>query len=272
MKYLVVEPDEALDPGLRADLLDTWIAATDAGGAVGFTAPAPVRADRRDTREALGRVAPGLDLLGVLHTGERYAGMGLLVERGSALQPHWRTVLRVMVHPQYQGNGAGRLLMEGLRGSAVDLGPRAASARRSATGSVWRRSTIRSATGSSAATRARSASPRTTTATRSCWCRTCCSPRDPRRASGVCAGRRSGGGSRWPGGSPAGSGQGSRVAAKAVMRVPRVTRIAGGPPVGGSSAWLTVRRSLAGWAPTVNLTGAVAPVARSARRSPWRCR
>ncbi|TCO45802.1 acetyltransferase (GNAT) family protein [Kribbella antiqua] len=118
MKYLVVEPDETLAPGLRADLLDTWVAATDAGGAVGFTAPAPVEkvADALDA--ALGRVAAGLDLLGVLHNGERYVGMGLLVSRGA----HWRTVLRLMVHPAYQGNGAGRLLMEGLRGSAVDLG------------------------------------------------------------------------------------------------------------------------------------------------------
>jgi GNAT superfamily N-acetyltransferase len=122
VKYLVVEADEALDPGLRADLLDTWIAATDAGGAVGFTAPAPVERVAETLDEALGRVAAGVDLLGVLHTGERYAGMGLLIDRGSALQAHWRTVLRVMMHPQHQGNGAGRLLMEGLRGSAVDLG------------------------------------------------------------------------------------------------------------------------------------------------------
>ncbi|MFG1628650.1 GNAT family N-acetyltransferase [Kribbella sp. NPDC049227] len=122
MKYVEVEPDEALDPALRADLLDTWITATDAGGAVGFTAPAPVEQVAETLDEALGRVAAGLDVLGVLHNGERYVGMGLLVTRGSALQPHWRTVLRVMVHPQHQGNGAGRLLMEGLRGSAVDLG------------------------------------------------------------------------------------------------------------------------------------------------------
>jgi GNAT superfamily N-acetyltransferase len=122
VKYLVVEPEEALDPSVRADLLDTWIAATDAGGAVGFTAPAPVERIAETLDEALGRVAAGVDLLGVLHTGERYAGMGLLVDRGSALQVHWRTVLRVMVHPDHQGNGAGRLLMEGLRGSAVDLG------------------------------------------------------------------------------------------------------------------------------------------------------
>jgi GNAT superfamily N-acetyltransferase len=122
VKYLEMEPDEVLDPGLRADLLDTWVAATNAGGAVGYTAPAPVEKIAENLDGALGRVAAGLDLLGVLSTGERYAGMGMLVNRGSALQAHWRTVLRVMVHPEYQGNGAGRMLMEGLRGSAVDLG------------------------------------------------------------------------------------------------------------------------------------------------------
>ncbi|MEV0798600.1 GNAT family N-acetyltransferase [Kribbella sp. NPDC050281] len=122
MKYVEVEPDEALDPALRADLLDTWITATDAGGAVGFAAPAPVEQVAETLDEALGRVAAGLDVLGVLHNGERYVGMGLLVTRGGALQRHWRTMLRVIVHPQHQGHGAGRLLMEGLRGSAVDLG------------------------------------------------------------------------------------------------------------------------------------------------------
>lgn len=122
MKYLVADPDDALDPGLRADLLDTWVAATNAGGAVGYTAPAPVDEVAENLDGALGRIAAGVDLLGVLHTGERYVGMGMLVSRGSELQAHWRTVLRVMVHPEFQGSGAGRLLMEGLRGSAVDLG------------------------------------------------------------------------------------------------------------------------------------------------------
>jgi GNAT superfamily N-acetyltransferase len=122
VKYLVTEPEEALGPGLRADLLDTWVAATNAGGAVGYTAPAPVEQIAENLDGALGRVAAGLDLLGVLHNGDRYVGMGMLVSRGSGLQAHWRTVLRVMVHPECQGTGAGRILMEGLRGSAVDLG------------------------------------------------------------------------------------------------------------------------------------------------------
>lgn len=122
VEYLVVEPDAVSDPGLRADLLDTWIAATDAGGSVGFTAPAPVHLVAETLDLALERVAAGKDLLGVLHNGERYAGMGLLVGRDSALNLHWRTVLRVMVHPKYQGGGAGRVLMDGLRQSAVELG------------------------------------------------------------------------------------------------------------------------------------------------------
>ncbi|QNE17892.1 GNAT family N-acetyltransferase [Kribbella qitaiheensis] len=122
MEYLVVDSERVSNPGLRADLLDTWIAATDAGGSVGFVAPAPVHevADTLDL--ALDRVAGGQDLLGVLHNGERFIGMGLLVGDDGALSKHWRTVLRVMVHPKYQGGGAGRTLMEGLRESAVDLG------------------------------------------------------------------------------------------------------------------------------------------------------
>ncbi|MFI5731575.1 GNAT family N-acetyltransferase [Kribbella sp. NPDC051587] len=122
MKYVVVEPDETLDPGLRADLLDTWVAATDAGGAVGFTPPAPVELVAQTLDTALGRVAAGTDLLGVLHDGARYVGMGLLVDNSGALHHHWRTVMRVIVHPSHQGTGAGRILMEGLRGSATDLG------------------------------------------------------------------------------------------------------------------------------------------------------
>ncbi|MEU4396826.1 GNAT family N-acetyltransferase [Kribbella sp. NPDC023855] len=122
MEYVVIEPDAVSDPGLRADLLDTWVAATDAGGSVGFTAPAPVQLVAETLDIALERVAAGKDLLGVLHNGERYVGMGLLVDRDSALNVHWRTVLRVMVHPKYQGGGAGRLLMNGLRQSAVELG------------------------------------------------------------------------------------------------------------------------------------------------------
>jgi GNAT superfamily N-acetyltransferase len=122
VEYLVVDSDRVTDAGLRADLLDTWIAATDAGGSVGFVPPAPVHQVANTLDLAFERVAGGKDLLGVLHNGERFIGMGLLVSDDGQLSKHWRTVLRVMVHPKYQGGGAGRTLMEGLRKSAVDLG------------------------------------------------------------------------------------------------------------------------------------------------------
>jgi GNAT superfamily N-acetyltransferase len=122
VEYLVIDPERVRDPGLRAELLDTWIAATDAGGSVGFVPPAPVDEIAETLDLALDRVAGGKDLLGVLHNGERFMGMGMLVNADCGLNKHWRTVLRVMVHPKYQGGGAGRTLMQGLRQSAVDLG------------------------------------------------------------------------------------------------------------------------------------------------------
>jgi GNAT superfamily N-acetyltransferase len=48
--------------------------------------------------------------------------MGLLADTGSAIQRHWRTLQRVMVRPELQGTGAGRLLVEGLHEIARDLG------------------------------------------------------------------------------------------------------------------------------------------------------
>jgi len=117
-----VDPAAALDPALRSDLLDTWVAVTDAGGSVGFTAPAPVPEIAAMLDASLARVAAGEDALGVLRDGQRGVGMGLLVAGPGALTRHWRTVLRVMVHPDHQGSGAGLLLMHGLHHAAQRLG------------------------------------------------------------------------------------------------------------------------------------------------------
>jgi GNAT superfamily N-acetyltransferase len=120
--FVALSAAEAADPPLYDDLLDLWVAVIDAGGAVGFTAPADREAVARTLRGQLKRVREGRDELVVLrHTG-RAVGMAFLVESGSPLRRHWRTVLRVMVHPELQGAGAGRLLLEGLHGVARDLG------------------------------------------------------------------------------------------------------------------------------------------------------
>lgn len=117
-----VSPDDAGSPELRSALLDTWVAVTDAGGAVGFVAPADRDAIASALDSALARVVDGRDDLGVLRQDGAAVGMGLVVAHTSALRRHWRTVLRVMVHPDLQGRGAGALLLEGLHGIARQLG------------------------------------------------------------------------------------------------------------------------------------------------------
>jgi len=49
--------------------------------------------------------------------------LGLLVDGGSALRRHWRTILRLMIRPELQGCGAGRLLLVGRHPAAIRLAP-----------------------------------------------------------------------------------------------------------------------------------------------------
>jgi predicted N-acetyltransferase YhbS len=122
--FEAVSPELAADPELRAQLLDTWVRVTDAGGAVGFTAPADPDQIAPTLDSALRRVARSQDTLGVLRRGAGgpAVGMGILVISQSELRRHWRTVLRVMVAPELQGTGAGRTLLEGLHDLARELG------------------------------------------------------------------------------------------------------------------------------------------------------
>ncbi len=113
---------EAGSPRLRSQLLDMWVAVTDAGGAVGFVPPADPAEIAPALDSALVRVVDGRDELGVLRRDGAAMGMGFVVAHTSALRRHWRTVLRVMVHPDLQGQGAGAQLLEGLHGIARSLG------------------------------------------------------------------------------------------------------------------------------------------------------
>lgn len=120
--YAVVDASDAGRPELREQLLEMWVDVTNSGGAVGFTAPADVSAVATTLDAALDRVAAGTDLLGILRRNGTAVGMGFLVDGNSALRRHWRTVLRLMVRPELQGQGAGRLLLEGLHRTAAGLG------------------------------------------------------------------------------------------------------------------------------------------------------
>jgi GNAT superfamily N-acetyltransferase len=120
--YAIVDAADARQPELREQLLDMWVDVTNAGGAVGFTPPADVSAVAGTLDVALDRVAAGTDLLGILRRNGGAVGMGFLVDGSSALRRHWRTVLRLMVRPELQGQGAGRLLLEGLHRTAAGIG------------------------------------------------------------------------------------------------------------------------------------------------------
>lgn len=122
-RFGVVPASGAADRALREQLLGVWVDVTDAGGSVGFAAPAPVDQIAARLEAELATVASGRDALGVLRDdGGRAVGMGLLVSRGVDLFAHWRSVLRLMVHPSLQGTGAGRVLVEGLHDHARALG------------------------------------------------------------------------------------------------------------------------------------------------------
>lgn len=100
-------------PGMRDLLLDLWAAVTDAGGSVGFAPPADREAIGATLDRELADVASGRDDLLVLHERSRAIGMVFLRGRGNPLFDHWRTVMRLMVHPDQQRRGhAGSLLRE----------------------------------------------------------------------------------------------------------------------------------------------------------------
>lgn len=126
--FTSVPAAEAGDPALRDQLLDTWVRVVDAGGAVGFVPPADLGRIAETLDSHLERIVAGRDALGVLRGGgdsalaPPAAGMGILSASSSPLRAHWRTLLRLMVDPDLQGIGAGRVLIEGLHEMGRELG------------------------------------------------------------------------------------------------------------------------------------------------------
>ena len=118
---------EAVDlvgPSLRAAMLDCWVDVTDAGGAVGFVAPA----DRDEVASALDRaieeVAAGRRWLGVLHDEDGLAAFGFLAPQAGSAVRHRAHLLALQVHPSRQGRGHGRQLVAGLHELARERGLR----------------------------------------------------------------------------------------------------------------------------------------------------
>jgi len=108
---LRLERDPELTDRLRREIVALWIGVTNAGGAVGFVGPVgPVQVDPVAERTFAG-ITEGHDRLLVGYVGDRLAGLLVLVGQRFELSEHWRTVKRVMVHPDLQGHGYGAALL-----------------------------------------------------------------------------------------------------------------------------------------------------------------
>ncbi|RBY96929.1 GNAT family N-acetyltransferase [Blastococcus sp. TF02-8] len=118
MPAAVVRPVTAVDEGLREELLACWTDVSNAGGAVGFVPPVT----RDDVAPVLDRLLDGVhsgrDVICLLTVDDAVAGFAALVGSAGPLRRHWGTVLRVQVHPSRQGQGLGRVLMDGVHGVA----------------------------------------------------------------------------------------------------------------------------------------------------------
>lgn len=110
----VVEAASLADGPLRAQLVDLWVAVTDAGGSVGFAPPADRDAIEGALDAELAPVGRGRDSLAIVRGDESVVAMGFLRGRDGPLFTHWRTVMRLMVHPDQQGTGVGGRLLDAL--------------------------------------------------------------------------------------------------------------------------------------------------------------
>ncbi|MGY1813776.1 GNAT family N-acetyltransferase [Blastococcus sp. SYSU D00820] len=122
MRHREVTASATVDAELRAALLTCWTDVTNAGGAVGFVAPVTAAEVAPVLDALIERVHSGQQVLCLLRVDGALAGFAALAMSASPLRRHWATVLRVQVHPARQGEGLGRVLMEGVHAIARDRG------------------------------------------------------------------------------------------------------------------------------------------------------
>jgi GNAT superfamily N-acetyltransferase len=116
--------DAELTEKLRAQIVACWTDVSNAGGAVGFVPPVTMDDVLPVAEKLFAGVAGGLDRLVVgweidpagagagSSSGEpRVAALATISDDQFRLTEHWRTVRRVMVHPDFQGRGYGARLM-----------------------------------------------------------------------------------------------------------------------------------------------------------------
>lgn len=109
--------DPELTETLRAQIVACWTDVSAAGGAVGFVPPVTMDDVLPVARNLFAAVTSGRDRLIVgwekesADTEPRVGALATISDGQFRLTEHWRTVKRVMVHPDFQGRGYGARLM-----------------------------------------------------------------------------------------------------------------------------------------------------------------
>ena len=113
-----------LDDALVERLVAIWVAATNAGGSVGFVAPVTAEVVRPLARASFAGVGEGGDDLAVAvdaRSGEA-VGFGFLAPNAEQVTAHWMTVRRLQRDPTRGGEGIGAALLAALEHRAADRG------------------------------------------------------------------------------------------------------------------------------------------------------
>lgn len=120
----MIQIDDAPDltQRLRQELVEIWVAATNAGGALGLLAPTTPQDAEVLAAPTWQRLLDGTDVLIVARDEGQLVGWCVLEARGGVLSRHWRSVKRLQVHPDRQGEGHGRLLLQAAGRTARRLG------------------------------------------------------------------------------------------------------------------------------------------------------
>jgi acetyltransferase len=105
-----------------AALARLWIAVTRAGGAVGFVLDTPDTEIHLAAESAAAEVAAGREQLLVLGSVGSPVGTVFLRRGVGARIEHGAEVVRLMVHPDQQGRGHGKALLDAAVAHATTLG------------------------------------------------------------------------------------------------------------------------------------------------------